>query len=169
MTAPRKPGPLTESVGREPATIQEWREANGRLSQRIAQVERERDEARASLVDLQSAHSTTIWDMRVARNLREAIADARARHNDCNALNQLIDALRAEVARLTAGLESIEQLTRCEVDGEPAYGPGGAQAWIILQGSNRPLEREQEKNAALRVELAAVRREEREACAKEKP
>jgi hypothetical protein len=101
--------------------------------------------------------------------LREAIADARARHNDCNALNQLIDALRAEVARLTAGLESIEQLTRCEVDGEPAYGPGGAQAWIILKGSNRPLEREQEKNAALRVELAAVRREEREACAKEKP
>ena len=36
--------------------------------------------------------------------LYEAIADASARHNDCNALNQMIDTLRAEVEELRGAL-----------------------------------------------------------------
>ena len=68
------------------------------------------------------------------------------------ALNRLI-ALNAvmekEVERLTAGLESVERLCRCEVDGEPAHQSGGAQAYIVLQGSNRPLERTKERIAKL--------------------
>jgi hypothetical protein len=60
-----------------------------------------------------------------------------------------LDALKKENERLLAGLESIERLTRCEVDGEPAHHAGGSQAWMVLQGTNRPLERLHERIARL--------------------
>lgn len=56
-----------------------------------------------------------------------------------------LDEALTENARLTAGIESVIALSKREVDGEVTYLPAGAQALIILMGSNRPLERAQAK------------------------